>query len=63
MFKTSDSQPGVHVPLGGMQAVSGGVRRILNFIKIKPQKVNKKGVLGYTKGVNFDLGVREGTQY
>ncbi len=46
-----------------MQAVSGGVRRILNFIKIKPQKVNKKGVLEYTKGVNFDLGVREGTQY
>jgi hypothetical protein len=59
---------GTHTP-GGTQAVNGGVHKILQYIKISPQKVNKivvggtqKGsilIWGYAKGLNIELGVRE----
>ncbi len=56
MVYISDSQPGVRKQL------AGGTRNF-KIYQNKPTKGKQKSSWGCVKGVNFDLGVREGGQF
>jgi hypothetical protein len=64
---SSGSQPGVRVPLGVLEKVTGGTRNIKKcskeafmgrFFYLGVREGHIILIWGYTEGYNFDLGVR-----
>jgi hypothetical protein len=58
----SNSQPGVRVPLGVHKQFAGGMQYFKSY-QDKPTKGKQKRFWGYTKRINFDLGVHKEIQY